>query len=117
MSEASRQVVLPILDKSFGPFGESTGWNSWFRVVSFDGSPSYVRVIYYSRQNPTGQLRDPINAANGVTVLQNADRNLPEGWVGSAIVISDQPVIVLVGIESAVFKGDSAMLYNGVGFD
>ncbi len=117
VSEASRQVVLPILDKSFGPFGESTGWNSWFRVVSFDGSPSYVRVIYYSRQNPTGQLRDPINAANGVTVLQNADRNLPEGWVGSAIVISDQPVIVLVGIESAVFKGDSAMLYNGVGFD
>ncbi len=28
--------------------------------------------------------------------IQSADGNLPDGWVGSAIVISDQPIIVLV---------------------
>lgn len=117
VGEASRQVVLPVLDKNFGPFGETRGWNSWFRVVSFDGSPAYVRVIYYARQFPTGQLRDAINAAGAVTVFQGADGNLPDGWVGSAIVISDQPIIVLVGLESDVFQGDAAMLYNGVGFD
>ena len=50
-------------------------------------------------------------------MFQSADGNLPDGWVGSAIVISDQPIIVLVGIESDVFQGDAAMLYNGVGFD
>lgn len=117
VGEASRQVVLPVLDKNFGPFGDTRGWNSWFRVASFDGSPAYVRVIYYARQFPTGQLRDPINAPGAITVFQAADGNLPDGWVGSAIVISDQPIIVLVGIESDVFQGDAAMLYNGVGFD
>ena len=117
VSEAARQVVLPLLDKNFGPFGGNQGWNSWFRVVSFDGSPSYVRVVYYSRQTGGGQLREAINAAKGVTVWQGDDGNLPDGWVGSAIVISDQPIIVLVGIDSDVFEGDSAMLYNGVGFD
>ncbi len=117
VSEASRQVVLPVLNKNFGPFGGNQGWNSWFRVVSYDGSPAYVRVVYYSRQTGGGLLRDAINAANGVTVWQSADGHLPDGWVGSAIVISDQPIIVLVGIDSDVFEGDSAMLYNGVGFD
>ena len=117
VGEASRQVVLPVLDKNFGPFGDTRGWNSWFRVASFDGSPAYVRVIYYARQSPTGQLRDPVSAPGALTIFQSADGNLPDGWVGSAIVISDQPIIVLVGIESDVFQGDAAMLYNGVGFD
>ena len=117
VGEASRQVVLPVLDKNFGPFGESRGWNSWFRVLSWDGSPAHVRVVYYARQFPTGQLREAFSAPEAVTVFQGADGNLPDGWVGSAIVISDQPIVVLVGIDSATFSGDTAMLYNGVGFD
>jgi hypothetical protein len=117
VTEAARQVVLPVLDKNYGPFGDVRGWNSWFRVMSFDGSPAYVRVVYYARSFPTGQLRDAFSASGAVTVSQQADGNLPDGWVGSAIVISDQPVIVLVGVENEVFQGDTAMLYNGVGFD
>jgi hypothetical protein len=117
VNEAARQVVLPVLDKNFGPFGGSSGWNSWFRVLSWDGSPAFVRVVYYSRQFPTGQLRDAFSAPDAVTVFQGADGNLPDGWVGSAIVISDQPIVVLVGIDSPTFPGDTAMLYNGVGFD
>jgi hypothetical protein len=117
VTEAARQVVLPVLDKNYGPYGDTRGWNSWFRVVSWDGSPAFVRVVYYARSFPTGQLRDPFSAAGAVTVFQRDDGGLPDGWVGSAIVISDQPVIVLAGVENEVFEGDTAMLYNGVGFD
>jgi hypothetical protein len=117
VTEAARQVVLPVLDKNYGPFGDVRGWNSWFRVMSYDGSPAHVRVVYYSRSVPGGQLRDAFSASGAVTVFQQTDGNLPDGWVGSAIVISDQPLIVLVGVENDVFQGDTSMLYNGVGFD
>ena len=117
VGEAARQVVLPVLDKHFGPFGENRGWNSWFRVQSWDGAPAHVRVVYYARQFPTGLLREAFSAPEAMTVFQAADGALPDGWVGSAIVISDQPIVVLVGIDSASFPGDTAMLYNGVGFD
>jgi hypothetical protein len=117
VGEAARQVVLPVLDKNYGPFGGGSGWNSWFRVLSWDGSPAYVRVVYFARQFPTGQLRDAFSAPEALTVFQAQDRDLPDGWVGSAIVISDQPIVVLVGVDSDAFPGDAAMLYNGVGFD
>ena len=115
--DASRSVVLPVLDKNYGAFGDSGGWNSWFRVVSFDGAPAFVRMVYFSKQFPNGQIREGFSAAGAVTVFQGADGHLPDGWVGSAIVISDQPVIVLVGVENTVFQGDTAMLYNGAAFD
>ena len=39
---------------------------------------------------------------------------LPDGWVGSAIVIADRPIVVVANLESDVFEGDPVMLYNGV---
>ena len=69
------------------------------------------------RETGLGLLREAFSAPEAMTVFQAADGGLPDGWVGSAIVISDQPIVVLVGVDSASFPGDTAMLYNGVGFD
>src|SRR5690606_39736752 len=52
--DASTQVVLPVLNKNYGPFGGSRGWNSWFRVQTFDGSNANVYVVYYSGAFPDG---------------------------------------------------------------
>lgn len=116
-AEASRQVVLPVLDRNYGPFGSRHGWNSWFRVLTFDGSTAHVHVVYYSKQYPTGLIGDPQIVPGQATFRQWDDHRLPDGWVGSAVIVSDRPVVVLANLESDVFKGDPAMLYNGISLE
>ena len=114
-AEASTQVVMPVVDKNFGPFAGKQGWNSWFRVLAFDGSAATVYVVYYSAQFPRGLFpQSPVLAEGGYTFRQSDDRRLPDGWVGSAVVVADRPVVVVANLESDVFRGDPVMLYNGI---
>jgi len=117
--EASRQVVLPVVNKNFGPWGDKLGWNSWFRVLSFDGSTAHVTVIYYSKQFPNGLF--PTGGVTRVpgqrTFRQWEVSALPDGWVGSAVIVADRPVVVVANLESDVFEGDPVMLYNGVSLE
>ena len=116
--EASRQVVLPVLNKNFGPWGDLKGWNSWFRVLSFDGSVAHVTVIYYSKQFPDGLFPSgAVRVAGQRTFLQWEHPALPDGWVGSAVIVADRPVVVVANLESDVFGGDPVMLYNGVSLE
>ena len=115
--EASRQVVLPVLNKNFGPWGDAKGWNSWFRVLTFDGSVAHVRVVYYSKHFPNGLISQPVTVDGQRTFRQWDNRRLPDGWVGSAIVVADRPVVVVANLESDVFDGDPVMLYNGVSLE
>ncbi len=113
--DASTQVVLPVLNKNYGPFGGSRGWNSWFRVQTFDGSNANVYVVYYSGAFQDGLY--PPGATNIVgsrTFRQWENRQLPDAWVGTGVVVSDRPVVVIANLESDVFDGDPVMLYNGV---
>ena len=113
-SEAAREVVLPVLNKNFGPWGGFEGWNSWFRVVAFDGSRARVNVVYFSRHFPTGRFSGTFTVDRYRTLRQWENPDLPDGWVGGAIVIADRPVVVIANLESDVFLGDPVMLYNGV---
>ncbi len=114
VEEASHSVLLPVLNKNFGPWGGAKGWNSWFRVLTFDGSTAHVRVIYFSKHF-VGNLVTPSVVVEGQqTFRQWEEWRLPDGWVGSALVISDRPVVVVANLESDVFVGDPVMLYNGV---
>ncbi len=114
--EASTQVVMPVVDKNFGPFGGKRGWNSWFRVLAFDGSSAQVYVVYYGRQFPNGLFPQGSTriGPDGITFRQWQDDRLPDGFVGSAVVVSDRPVVVVANLESDVFVGDPVMLYNGI---
>ena len=101
-----------------GPFGGNKGWNSWFRVLTFDGSTARVYVIYYSKQFPDGLFPPaPQTVIGAQTFRQWENRSLPDGWVGSAVVVSDRPVVVVANLESDVFDGDPVMLYNGVSLE
>ncbi len=117
-AEASRQVVLPVINKNYGPFGGRNGWNSTFRVASFDGSTTYAYVVYYSRQFPNGLFPDsptPVDGSRTFTPLD--ERKLPDNWVGSAVIVSDRPVVVVADLVSDVFEGDPEMLYNGISLE
>ena len=113
-AEAAREVVLPVLNKNFGPWGGFRGWNSWFRVVAFDGSRARVNVLYFSKHFPTGRLSPTVSVDHYRTLRQWEDKNLPDGWVGGAVVIADRPIVVIANLESDVFQGDPVMLYNGI---
>ena len=115
--EASRQVVLPVLNKNFGPWGDAKGWNSWFRVLTFDGSITHIRIFYYSREFPRGLISEPIVVEGQKTFRQWGEPRLPDGWVGSALIFADQPVVVVANLESDVFEGDPVMLYNGISLE
>jgi hypothetical protein len=113
--DASTQVVLPVLNKNYGPWGGNQGWNSWFRVQTFDGSVANVYVIYYSPAFPDGLFPPRSERIDGQrTFRQWENRQLPDGWVGTGVVVSDRPVVVVANLESDVFRGDPIMLYNGV---
>ena len=111
-------MVLPVLNKNFGPWGDSKGWNSWFRVLTFDGSVAHVTVVYYSKQFPDGLFPSGAARVDGQrTFVQWENSALPDGWVGSAVIVADRPVVVVANLESDVFRGDPAMLYNGVSLE
>ena len=112
--EAAREVMLPVLNKNFGPWGDFVGWNSWFRVATFDGSEGSMHVIYFSKQFPNGLHSRVVGIDGQRTLRQWEERRLPDGWVGSAIVVADRPVVAVANLESDVFEGDPVMLYNGV---
>ncbi|MFN8585349.1 MAG: hypothetical protein U0446_08540 [Dehalococcoidia bacterium] len=114
---ASRQVMLPVVNKNYGPFGDHDGWNSSLRVLTFDGSTAHVRVIYYSKEFPNGRLFGPVTVEGQATLRQWDDAGLPDGWVGSAIVVSDEPVVVVANIETEVFSGDRVLMYGGVSIE
>ena len=114
---ASRQVMLPVVNKNYGPFGDSKGWNSSLRILTFDGSTAHVRVIYFSKQFPNGLVYGPVSVDGFATLRQWEDGSLPDGWVGSAIVVSDQPVVVVANIETEVFSGDRVLTYGGVSIE
>ncbi|MDE0476091.1 MAG: hypothetical protein OXI50_16180, partial [Gammaproteobacteria bacterium] len=90
------------------------GWNSWFRVATFDGSEGSMHVMYFSKQFPNGLLSRLIPLDGQRTVRQWEEGRLPDGWVGSGIIIADRPVVAVANLESDVFEGDPVMLYNGV---
>lgn len=113
-AEAAREVILPVLNKNFGPWGGFNGWNSWFRVVAFDGSRARINVLYFSRQFPTGKVTPGTSVDHYRTLRQWDDPLLPDGWVGGAVVIADRPIVVIANLESDVFQGDPVMLYNGI---
>ncbi len=117
VEEASRQVLLPVLNKNFGPFGENRGWNSWFRVLTFDGSDATLRTFYYSKQFPDGLISASLRVERERSFRQWEDPRLPDGWVGSGLVVADRPVVVVVNLESDVFAGDPVMLYSGVSLE
>lgn len=117
-SEASRQVVLPVVNKNYGPFGGRSGWNSSFRVASFDGSTTYAYIVYYSKQFPRGLFPDSPAPVEGSRTFRPLDeRKLPDNWVGSVVIVSDRPIVVVADLKSDVFEGDPEMLYNGVSLE
>lgn len=92
------------------------------QTVQNVGSDAAVNVTLYSMQNPlTTYTRDwPIPAGGAVTFFASDIPNVPTGFIGSAVISSDQPVKAVVNVtnrksgSNGVDGGAAAAQYRGV---
>ncbi|MEX2245249.1 MAG: hypothetical protein WEC75_01050 [Dehalococcoidia bacterium] len=112
--EGSRKVLLPVLNKNFGPYQGHSGWNSFFRVLVADGGQANVTIRYFGLDLPGGEASYTVSAFREFTVFQGQERMLPNGFAGTAIIESDRPIVALANISTDVFSGDTDLLYNGI---
>jgi hypothetical protein len=112
--DGSRKVLLPVLNKSYGPYQGHRGWDSWFRVLVADGGQANVTIRYFGLDLPGGEQSYTRTAFREFTVFQFQEPFLPNGFAGTAIIESDRPIVVLANIYTDVFQGDTDLLYNGI---
>lgn len=112
--DGSTRVLLPVLNKNYGPYGDRHGWNSWFRVLVADGGSANVRIRYIGLDLPGGEVSYTVQAFREFTVFQYQEAMLPDGFAGTAILESDRPILALGNIYTDVFAGDTDLTYNGV---
>jgi|CXWL01.1.fsa_nt_gi hypothetical protein len=112
--DGANRVLLPVLNKSFGPFNGNRGWDSWFRVLVADGGEANVCIRYKGLDLPNGEAGYCVRVFRETTVFQYLESFLPNGFAGTAILESDRPIVALANIYTDVFTGDTDLLYNGV---
>ena len=112
--DGSTRVLLPVLNKNYGPFQGKTGWNSFFRVLVADGGVANVRIRYLGLDLPGGERSYTVTAFREFTVFQGQESILPNGFAGTAILESDRPIVALANLTTDVFTGDTDLLYNGI---
>jgi hypothetical protein len=113
-SDGATRVLLPVLNKNYGPYNGRSGWNSWFRVLVADGGTANVRIRYFGLDLPGGEQSYTVQAFREFTVFQFNESMLPNGFAGTAILESDRPIVALANIYTDVFAGDTDLLYNGI---
>jgi hypothetical protein len=112
--DGATRVLMPVLNKNYGPVGNKKGWNSWFRVLVADGGSANVEVRYFGLDIPGGEVAYTRQVFREFTVFQNEESILPDGFAGSAILTSDRPIVALANLTTDVFVGDTDLLYNAI---
>ncbi|MCJ7509913.1 MAG: hypothetical protein MUP14_03380 [Dehalococcoidia bacterium] len=117
-STASTSVWLPLLYKDSGwkgPSDTAAGWNSWFRVQVADGGTANIQITYHSDDLEGGSLQFSDSVSGSKTFDQHTDPLLPADFEGAAVITSDKPIAVVVGITSDAYQGDADALFAGFG--
>lgn len=113
-ADSANKVLLPVLNKNYGPYAGRNGWNSWFRVLVADGGQANVTVRYYGLDLPGGSISYTKTVFREFTVFQYQEPFLPNGFAGTAVLESNRPIVALANLTTDVFVGDTDLLYNGI---
>ncbi|RMF32999.1 MAG: hypothetical protein D6759_07490 [Chloroflexi bacterium] len=112
-SQPSKQVILPYLLKNGTDGGRV--WRSGFQVQNVGDQATVPTVTYY---DSAGQVvlvttLGSVAAKRSVGVYLPSVNGLPEGFVGSAVVTADQPLVAVVNATCSNCVGDAVYTYNG----
>ncbi|MDP2949318.1 MAG: hypothetical protein Q8P22_07250, partial [Chloroflexota bacterium] len=119
-STASTSVWLPVVYKDFGfkgPLADADGWNSWFRVQVAHGGTANIQITYHGSGLPGGSVSFSDSVTASKTFSHHLDPLLPANFQGAATITSDQPIVVVAGITSDAYEGDTDAIFAGFGPD
>jgi hypothetical protein len=112
-SSGATTMYLPTLLIGYG----GNKWNSSFQVLNVGTSEAQVRITYYTAGNPVPAKAVEMSLPPHQSLSRYQpvdDKDLGTPWIGSAVIESTQPVVV-VGSQSSDAAGKRlASIYNGV---
>ncbi|MDP2948203.1 MAG: hypothetical protein Q8P22_01525, partial [Chloroflexota bacterium] len=115
---ASTTVWVPVVYKDFGwkgPTGTADGWNTWFQVQVADGGTANVRITYHGAKLAGGSVSFDASVTGSQTFYQHIEPLLPDDFEGAVVVTSDKPIVVVAGITSDAYEGDTESIFLGFG--
>jgi hypothetical protein len=117
-AQGATKVALPLARRSHTPMRFTTG----IQVMNIGTGPANVEVMFADDKgvglNSCGAAcKAVVQPLNGKTFYPSNDLNaMPVGSYGSAVVTSDQPIVVIVNDVSETSAADAAT-YNGIKAD
>jgi hypothetical protein len=111
---AAQKYYLPLVNKNALSVFNRNGWQSWVRVITADAGPANITVRYFGGGLPGGQTSYGLSIYRSTTLIQPWDNALPESFIGSAIIESDRPIVVIADVVAGAYSGDPDFMYNGV---
>ena len=99
-------VSAPLLFKNYN------NWVTGLQVQNVGTATANVTVTYYGAGGPWTETAtiEPGASAN----FYQPSGPMPDGFIGSAVVTSDQPVVAVVNETNYARTGDAAMSYTGI---
>jgi hypothetical protein len=113
---APHEVYLPLIYRNYGwkgPTGNAYGWNSWFQVQVPNGGTANLTVRYYDEAGNALPTTQNLQVQGSKDVYLNVSGSpLPSNFVGSAVIQSDVPIVVLGHVLSDAYAGDPDLTYE-----
>jgi thermitase len=78
---------------------DTDGWNTKFSIQNLGNSAAVAAIVYY---HSVGSIADPLVITipqNGSFAVDLAESHLPSGFIGSAVISSNQPILVASSVQ------------------
>lgn len=115
-SQTAYQYWLPLTKRNWGDAGDTTS----ILVYNLDyaGLTANIEIAYYDQDGVlVATDMGTIPPGGSASYYQGDNAGLPDGFRGSAVISSDQPVVALVGqqaLDSSYYEGFSEGVYDAV---
>lgn len=111
-TSGAQTMYLPTLLLDFG----ANRWNTSFQVLNIGSATSAVTMTYYTAGSvtPAKQVTTSLGRYKSVNRYQpNDDSDLGSNWIGSVVVESEEPVVVVGSQSSSAAGTELASIYSG----
>jgi len=114
-SDLSTAVLVPVMFKNFG---EYTAWNTKLAISTADPTQTTEVTLTYCCDErlpePDGSLHKTFVVQASTVIDQGLEPELPDGFVGSAVITGEQPLAVVQTMASALPDKTSFQAFVGI---
>ncbi len=106
-------TLTVLLTFSQSVFAQISSYDSAFQVQNLSGSVATIAISFYAQDGSlTAQVPDTI-AANGSNTYAPLPSQVPNGFNGSVVISSDQPVAAIANVIGDGTQGSSYSSFDG----